>query len=187
MNPHKNRAGQFIRMTLKAIPTPAGFGSLAATAYWVVVLSGVLLWANPAGAAELPFKGRIDGSLVATPSPDPTIFLGEAHAIGHATHVGAFTKVTSDVINIATGEVEGAFTMTAENGDQLKGEYSGFLAFGTTPGTFSWLLDATITGGTGRFLDATGEFVFIADGDYVLVNGVVNGKYTETFDGTISY
>ena len=74
MNPHKNRAGQFIRMTLKAIPTPAGFGSLAATAYWVVVLSGVLLWANPAGAAELPFKGRIDGSLAATPSPDPTIF-----------------------------------------------------------------------------------------------------------------
>ena len=142
---------------------------------------------SPAGAKELPFKGRIDGSFVATPTPNPAIYLAEAHAAGHATHVGAFTKVTSDVLNIATGAVEGAFTMTAENGDQLKGVYSGFLTFGTTPGTFSWRLNATITGGTGRFLHATGEFVFIADGDYVLVNGVAKGKYTETFEGTISY
>lgn len=142
---------------------------------------------SPAGAKELPFKGRIEGTFVATPTADPTIYLSAAHAIGNATHVGAFTKVTSDVLNVATGEIKGAFRMTAANGDQLTGVYSGFLAFGTTPGTISWVLNATFTGGTGRFLHATGQFVFIANGNYVIVNGVVSGKYKETFDGTISY
>ena len=89
--------------------------------YWAAALGIVLLWTIPAGAADLPFKGRIDGSLVATPSADPTIFLGGANATGLATHIGAFSKVTKDVTNIVTGEVEGAFTMTAANGDHLTG------------------------------------------------------------------
>ena len=173
MNSHKNKAGKFAGMTLKAILTTL-FGS-------------ALLWASPAGASDLPFKGRLDGSFVATPTENPMIMVGGAQAVGLATHIGAFTKVTSDVTNIVTGEVVGAFTMTAANGDHLTGVYRGFLAFGASPGTFSWLLNATITGGTGRFLHATGEFVFIASGNAVVVDGIVNGNYTETFDGTISY
>jgi hypothetical protein len=111
----------------------------------------------------------------------------EAHASGKATHVGAFTKVTSDVVNIVTGEVEGSFTITAANGELLTGVYSGFSIPDAASGTFTWLLNATFTGGTGRFTHATGEFVFIAEGDFVIVNGAVFGTYTETFDGTISY
>jgi hypothetical protein len=183
---NKNQAGHFAGMALKAILTTAGFGSFA-TAYGVVALGSMLLWASPAGAEELPFKGRIEGNFVTTPTSNPALMLGEAHAIGLATHLGAFTKVTSDVVNILTGEVTGAFTMTTASGDQLKGEYSGLFAFGAMPGTLSWLLNATITGGTGRFLHATGEFVFVAEVDYLLVNGGVHGQYTETFDGTISY
>jgi hypothetical protein len=143
---------------------------------------------KPQKERKVPFKGRIDGIFVGTLTPNSTIMLCAAHAVGRATHVGPFTKVTSDVLHIDTGEIEGAFTMTAANGDQLTGQYSGF-SNRTTLGTFSWLLNATITGGTGRFLHATGEFVFIANGDYAydIVNGVVTGKYTETFDGTISY
>jgi hypothetical protein len=153
----------------------------------VVTLGILLLWTISAGAADLPFKGRIVGSFTAAPSANPTIFLGGANASGLATHIGAFTKVTQDVTNIVTGEVQGAFTMTAADGDQVTGVYSGFLAFGATPGSFSWVLNATITGGTGRFAAATGTFVFIAEGQAVIVNGVVRGNYTETFDGTISY
>ena len=155
--------------------------------YWVAALGILLLWTIPAGAADLPFKGRIDGSFVAAPSADPTIFLGGANATGVATHIGAFSKVTKDVTNIVTGKVEGAFTMTAANGDHLTGVYSGFLTFGTTPGAFSWVLQATITGGTGRFSNASGKFVFIATGQAVIVDGVVHGDYTETFDGSIRY
>lgn len=154
---------------------------------WVVALGLVLLWMNPAGAADLPFKGRIVGSFTAAPSANPTIYLGGANANGLATHIGAFTKITQDVTNLVTGEVQGAFTMTSADGDHVTGVYSGYLAFGATPGSFSWVLNATITGGTGRFVAATGKFVFIAEGQAVIVDGVVHGEYTEAFDGTISY
>jgi len=133
MNANNTKAGQFTGMTLKAILTRAGFGSLATPSHWVIALGSLLLWASSAGAADLPFKGRIDGSFVLTPTPNPAIMLSEAHAVGLTTHLGAFTKVTSDVVNIVTGETEGAFTMTAANGDHLTGVYSGFLTFGTTP------------------------------------------------------
>lgn len=75
---------------------------------------------------ELPFKGRIEGSFISSPAPHPPIFSSSAHAFGNATHIGDFAKVTSDMVNIATGEVEGSFTMTAANGDLLTGTYSGF-------------------------------------------------------------
>jgi hypothetical protein len=77
--------------------------------------------------------------------------------------------------------------MTAANGDQISGKYTGTFSFGATPGSFSWLLDATITGGTRRFSGAGGEFVFIAQGQFTIINGSVYGNYTETFDGIIDY
>ena len=46
-------------------------------------------------------------------SEDQPVVVGGAQAVGNGTHVGAFTKVTSDVTDIATGEVEGSFRMTA--------------------------------------------------------------------------
>lgn len=174
MNTNKNKAAQFT-------------SSLAAKAYLVVALGCGLLWAGPRDNKAVPFKGRIDGSFVATPTPNPAIMLSEAHAVGLATHLGEFTKVTSDVVDIVTGETEGVFTMTAANGDHLTGAYSGYITFGATPGAFSWLLKATFTGGTGRFHHATGEFVFMAAGNLDFGDGVVTGKYTETFDGSISY
>jgi len=178
MNPNRNKS---------VAVTTAGFGSVTATTRWLLTLCSALLLAGPVGAVERPFQGRIDGQFVATPTLDPTVFLGWAHAVGKGTQVGAFTKVTSDITNIATGEVEGSFTMTAANGDHLTGVYGGLIVFGSTPGTFSWVLDATITGGSGRFSGATGEFVFIADGEAIITDGVVYGNYTETFDGTIDY
>src|SRR5262245_2413795 len=117
----------------------------------IVVLGTVLLWAHPA-AADVPFKGSIEGSFYATPTDNPVVWLSHAQAVGNATHVGAFSKVTTDFVNIVTGETWGAFTMTAPNGDLLTGVYSGFSVPGATPGTLSWVLNATITGGTGRFL-----------------------------------
>ena len=185
MKTNKHKADQFT--AISTVLGTARFGALAARACWVVALGSSLLWASPADAKDRPFKGRIDGSFVASPSANPTIYVGGAQASGNATHLGAFSKVTSDVTNIATGAIEGSFTMTAANRDQLTGVYTGFLAFGTTPGTFSWVLNATITGGTGRFLHATGQFVFLANGTYVLLNGVVHGDYTETFNGKINY
>lgn len=136
---------------------------------------------------ERPFKGRIGGKFLSTPTANPAVYNSVANATGNVTHLGVFSKVTVDVINLVSSTVEGIFIMTNQNNDQIRGTYNGTFAFGDTPGTFSWDLTATITGGTGRFSTATGQFVFLAAGVYVIEEGVVKGEYTETFDGTIIY
>jgi len=136
---------------------------------------------------ERPFKGQIVGSFISTPTYNPAMYNSVANAKGNVTHLGVFSKVTSDVINIASSIIEGTFIMTSPGGEQLTGRYDGTFSFGTIPGTFSWVLNATVTGGTGRFSHATGEFVFLANGNYAMTDGTVNGDYTETFDGTIIY
>jgi hypothetical protein len=138
-------------------------------------------------AETRPFKGRIEGTFINTPTENPAVFFGGASATGLATHVGSFTKVTSDLLNIVTGAVDGSFTISSADGEFLTGVYSGFVTPGEIPGTFSWVLHARYTGGTGRFVNATGNFVFIAEGQYVIADGNLHGAYTETFEGVIDY
>ena len=165
----------------------SGSRLFAMAAQMFVILGCMLALACPAFAQERPFKGRIDGQFVTAPTAIPWIVTSQVAATGKGTHVGAFTKVTSDVIDLSTLWVVGAFTMTTANGDLLMGVYSGPLAFGNSPCAISWILNATIVGGTGRFQHATGEFVFIAEGEIVISDGVAHGSYTETFDGIIDY
>lgn len=142
---------------------------------------------NSTEPQQRPFKGQIVGSFVGNPTADPGIYHSIANASGNVTHLGVFTKVTSDVFDTGTSAVNGSFIMTSPGGEQITGTYSGTFTFGTVPGTFSWALDAIITGGSGRFLHANGEFIFIANGTYTITDGVVSGDYTETFDGIINY
>lgn len=135
---------------------------------------------------QRPFSGNIVGSFISTPTPNPIIYHSIANASGIATHIGSFTKVTNDTFNLATLDTWGSFSMTVANGDKLYGMYSGSISFGA-PGHFSWDLDAEFTGGTGRFAQASGDFVFLAEGTYEIINGVVYGDYRETFNGVIIY
>lgn len=134
-----------------------------------------------------PFKGKLAGSFVNRPISNPAILVGVANASGNVTHFGVFSKLTSDVVDITSSTIDGTFIMTNPAGEQITGTYNGTFSFGTIPGTLSWNLNATITGGTGRFSHATGEFIFIANGKYVIADGIVTGDYTETFDGSIIY
>ena len=136
---------------------------------------------------ELPFKGKIAGSFVNRPTSNPAIFEGIANASGNVTHLGVFSKVTNDVVNLILRTVEGTFIMTSPGGEQLMGRYAGTFTVGDTPGTFSWMLNTTITGGTGRFSHAAGDFVFLANGKYTIADGNINGQYTEMFNGAIIY
>ena len=136
---------------------------------------------------ERPFQGRITGTFVNQPTLNPTIYSGVAKANGNVTHLGTFSKVTSDSINVVSSRVDGSFVMSTPAGEQLTGIYAGNFILGPVPGTLSWSLNARITGGTGRFAGAGGNFIFRAEGKYWIDNGVINGEYTETFDGTISY
>jgi hypothetical protein len=69
----------------------------------ILVFCCVFLLSGSVAAVERPFKGRITGEFVNSPTPDPTIFIGSAQANGKGTHLGAFSKVTNDLINVATG------------------------------------------------------------------------------------
>lgn len=149
----------------------------------------LLVAALPASAAEVrPFRGFIVGQSVIEPTDDPAIYTGGARAAGIGTPAGLFTKTTDDVVDVTNGWTVGTFTMTALNGDQIAGEYQGFTLVDLAAGTLSWVLDATITGGTGRFRHATGSFEFVASGEFTIeADGSVVTRYFETFDGTIEH
>lgn len=143
---------------------------------------------SPAGAEARPFSGFLTGRSEIHPTTNPIIYTGSAHAAGMGTHIGAFTKVTDDVVDLSTGWTVGSFAMTVAGGAQVRGEYQGFVLIDFFAGTFTWVLDATITGGTGRFAHAFGEFVFEACGMFVVLpDASVRAIYSETFDGTIAY
>jgi len=77
---------------------------------------------------------------------------------GVATHFGAFSVSIHSVVNLATGAGEGTFVLNAANGDQIAGSVVG-QATPTDNADFVTIEETgTITGGTGRFAGASGEF-----------------------------
>ena len=76
---------------------------------------------------------------------------------GNATYLGKYTSHLTAQINVMTRHSTGVATFTAANGDTLTATLDG-QATPTTPGMLSVVEVYTITGGTGRFADATGTF-----------------------------
>jgi hypothetical protein len=104
----------------------------------------------------------------------------EIQGTGNATHLG---RLTTDQSHCATPTspafTDGLFTLTAANGDQLLGTYSGdFVPL--DPPLFSIDGQFTFTGGTGRFAGATGG------GDASGVQNLATGDATVELVGTIS-
>lgn len=132
---------------------------------------------------SLPFHGGATGTwddifdaLVAPPA----IFVGT----GEVTHMGNTTHTITLTLEapIAPGLYPGygTNTLVAANGDSVDIAYVGILdaATGGAGGTF------TITGGTGRFSNASGGGTFDALVDLSFPTGQ---PMTYTFDGNISY
>ena len=132
-------------------------------------------------AKEVPFEGRLEGggTIVFEPSPSPFFFV-DFKGTGHATHLGRFTVEGPHRVNSATGIAIGSFTFTAANGDTLTADFIGVGIPTVTPGVFSIVETATITGGTGRFAGATGSFRVERLVEFA--TGVTSGS----FEGTIS-
>jgi hypothetical protein len=122
---------------------------------------------------HVPFKGRAKGA-IASVSPDPAGVVLTVLANGNATHLGQFSREEVVLFNPVTGTLAGAVVFTAANGDQLVGLVAGgFISPSTATGTY------TLTGGTGRFANASGRADFVlstADGIHFSVE----------FEGTLS-
>ena len=128
---------------------------------FALALVAVLAASLPAVAKELvPFKGRFSGqTLGAVPTDDPDVLLVTTGGGGKATHLGKYTFVSPHFANLVTGETEGVQIFTAANGDTLTADFDGqFLPI--AGGLLAAELLATITGGTGRFEGATGNYTF---------------------------
>jgi len=129
-------------------------------------------------AAETPFKGTV--SVVETGTTVfPTRFLDQ-EGMGTATYLGRYTEHVTLVINLPTLSSTGAATFTAANGDDLLATVAG-QATRTSPTTLSIVEVFTITGGTGRFADATGTFALKSTLDQT------TGVSTGTFSGAIDH
>ena len=133
--------------------------------------------ASSAGA-QTTFKGSLEGTVTVTPV-NPPIASVLIEATGNATKLGRFTLEVPHVVNQAVRVGAGSYIFTAANGDTLTASFTGV---GTliAPGVLSTTETATITGGTGRFADATGSFT--AHRTFFITEGRTVGS----FEGTIS-
>ena len=149
-----------------------------------LVLTLTLLVASLAvTATERPFS--LNGTGIAIPVVD-----GNGNAVGaeptgsgNATHLGTFTNTghvdfTPDASNPTILHPSGGGVFTAANGDKLNFVIiNGALDLTTGIGTG----DFAFTGGTGRFVNATGRT------SGVIQQNVVTGAYVLTLVGNIDY
>jgi len=129
-------------------------------------------------AAETPFKGTVNAVETGT-TVFPTRFL-DREGTGTATYLGSYTEHVTEVINLPTLSATGTATFTAANGDTLLATVAG-QATRTSPTTLSIVEVYTITGGTGRFADATGSFTLNSTLDQT------TGASTGTLSGAIDH
>jgi hypothetical protein len=148
---------------------------LAVVAATAVSLASI---AVSAGAAETPFKGTVSAVETGT-IVFPTRFL-DREGTGTATYLGRYTEHIVMTINLPTLSSTGAATFTAANGDTLLATVTG-QATRTSPTTLSIVEVYTITGGTGRFADATGSFTLESTLDQT------TGVSTGTLNGAIDH
>lgn len=156
------------------------FGKAAARMVTATMATALVLsLAGPVAAGdEVPFKGRLDGTVTVTPI-DPPIASVLIEATGNATYLGRFTLEVPQIVNQALRVGSGEYVFTAANGDTLTADFTGTGTL-VAPGVLSTLETATITGGTGRFAGATGSFV--VERTFFIAAGVTTGS----FEGTIS-
>ena len=129
-------------------------------------------------AAETPFKGTVDAVETGV-----TIFPIRSitrEGGGTATYLGKYTEQVTAQINVLTRHGTGAATFTAANGDTLTATVEGQATLTTTPGVLSIVEVYTITGGTGRFADATGTFTL--ESTVTQATGVSTGTFSGAID-----
>jgi hypothetical protein len=116
----------------------------------------------------VPFKGVF------------TLLLGDViTGTGEGTVVGKFEIVAEDD-DSNFPFITGIVTITAANGDKIFASHQGY-AEDLGNGILKLTLEQTVTGGTGRFATATGNFTIISIAD------TNNGTASATFSGTITY
>jgi hypothetical protein len=148
----------------------------------VVLLTAALVGSAPAGPVARhkakPFRGRFEGTVTITILTPPFIdALLEAE--GRASGLGRFTLSEPHHVNLDTASAVAAWRFVSANGDTLTAEGLAYATPTEDPDVLLIMESATITGGTGRFAGATGNFTVER-----LFNGAT-GNTSASFEGTI--
>jgi hypothetical protein len=98
-------------------------------------------------------KMQIQPPTVVSPGVIRQIDSGECQV----SHLGRTTLVSDKVINLAAGTQTTNITLTAANGDELRASGTGTSGM-VAPGVVRFTANTTVTGGTGRFADASGSW-----------------------------
>ena len=149
-----------------------------------LALALILLVANmPVGAKERPFS--CNGKGVATILPGTGVPSADVIGTGNATHLGLFTSAGRVTFNPDANDPNqvhpsGQATFTAADGDKLETVFGADetymdLTTGIGGGIFR------ITGGTGRFANASGSM------SVVVIQNFITGAYELTAVGKIDY
>lgn len=137
--------------------------------------------AGKGSEAGMPFKASFNTSSVLLQGPPNLI--QRVSGTGIASHMGNSTFEATSYVTVAFPPpfaVSGTRTITAANGDKLYTSFTGT----STPvigGINGAVLHETITGGTGRFANASGSFVNTA------TNNFNTSSFMAIMDGTINY
>ena len=127
------------------------------------------------GAASVPFKGSFEGSQTVTPATPPLVTV-VMNGEGTGTLVGRFEISLPHTVNVATASASGVATIVAADGSRIVASFTGQAQVGPI---VTIVEQATITGGTGRFADASGSFTIRRT--YHPATGATSG----TFEGTV--
>jgi hypothetical protein len=138
--------------------------------------------AKSATAAQ-PFKGSFTLGEGTGEFVPPSTVVVQVPGTGNATHLGRFTAtfdIQIDVSHETTQTSTGTLHLVAADGDRV---FSTLVGTATVAGDIASIVETcTITGGTGRFADATGSFVVERS-----TNLATGAAPPGSFDGTISY
>jgi hypothetical protein len=135
-------------------------------------------------SASSPVTVAIKGSLqgeadrpVFEPPPSP-FFTTHLVATGQASHLGRFTLDFSHRVNLDSLEGIGDAVFTFPNGDTLKTHATGTATPAGTPTAFTVVEIHEVTGGTGRFAGASGEFTVTRAVDFTnpFTSGEIDGS-----------
>jgi hypothetical protein len=128
-----------------------------------------LAWASQKNPVPRPFKMQAHSQNVAS-LVDGNF---EATAWGQATHCGRCVSLGWGTLNLVTGEATGSGKIIAANGDEI---------FFDNPN----MSQSVITGGTGRFEGATGEFFIVSIERTGMEIDPMAGTMTQSFVWTVS-
>ena len=163
---HMKQISQSIINSTKSLPSRWTKVTTLGCILALVFLGATSAQPKASGTAR-PFKA----SGIVTYQQFNTDYSGTMAVVGNATHLGKFVSKADWVLNPDYSTLYVWASFTAANGDTLQAEFPAWDVTGASG-------VATITGGTGRFADASGSYV-----------ATFSGANQEIFtaEGTISY